>query len=62
MEITKKIYQEIMTQSIASAKKLVIQLQVYPMDEERIKKALEEVQKDIQDDINRYHEETDERI
>lgn len=64
--MTKKIYTEIMTQAVASAKKLVLQLSVYPPNKARLDKQLQETIADIKKDMEEYdsriNEETGEVI
>ena len=52
--MTKKIYSEIMTQAVASAKKLVLQLSVYPPNKARLDKQLQETIADIKRDMEEY--------
>ena len=52
--MTKKIYQEIMSQATASTKKLATQLNAYPYNAEEVRKSLDEVIKYVNKDIKDY--------
>lgn len=52
--MTKRIYQEIMSQATASAKKLAIQLNAYPYNKSEVRKALDEVIKYVNKDMEDY--------
>ena len=54
--MTKKIYQEIMSQAVASTNKLATQLKAYPYNQEEVQKSLEEVIKYVNEDIKHYQQ------
>ena len=52
--MTKKIYQEIMSQAVASTCKLETQLKAYPYNAQEVRKSLDEVIKYVNQDIQDY--------